>query len=167
MKRGFLAGAIVFALALGHSSVRAGGSGPFIDNTNQFVENGDDTVTDTKTGLMWAARDNGSDIDADGAKRYCEKYRGGGYADWRLPTVKEARSLYDAKFTRYAPCDDDPRNPLHLTTRIHVTCHSVWASKTQGSPDVQLFYFDSGLEMPFHYARQYHRVLPVRSQAKK
>ena len=30
--------------------------------SDRFVDHGDGTVTDTKTGLMWAAKDNGSPI---------------------------------------------------------------------------------------------------------
>lgn len=50
-------------------------------------------VIDPSTRLMWAARDNGSDINWNDAKRYCETYRGGGYSDWRMPTVAELKSL--------------------------------------------------------------------------
>jgi hypothetical protein len=29
-------------------------------------------------------------------KKYCRKYRGGGYKDWRMPALAELESLYDA-----------------------------------------------------------------------
>ena len=51
-------------------------------------------VTDTKTGLMWAAHDNGKSIIWLNAKAHCDNYKGGGYTDWRLPTQDEPAELY-------------------------------------------------------------------------
>ncbi len=59
------------------------------------------TVFDTKTNLMWVGRDNGKDIDWPDGKAYCEKYRGGGYEDWCLPSIDELRSLYDGDMPKY------------------------------------------------------------------
>ena len=38
--------------------------------SSRFVDNGDGTVTDTKTGLMWAVKDNGSLINWQSARSY-------------------------------------------------------------------------------------------------
>lgn len=67
----------------------------------RFIKFENDTVIDRTTGLMWAAKDNGEDIDWRDGKRYCESLNLGGYSDWRLPTPKEIDSLYDAKVTTY------------------------------------------------------------------
>jgi hypothetical protein len=64
---------------------------------DRFIDHGDGTVTDTKTSLMWAARDNGSPINWQNARSYCQKYNGGGHTDWRMPTLAELASLYDPK----------------------------------------------------------------------
>lgn len=61
----------------------------------RFISYDDGTVRDTQTNLMWAAKDNGRDINWANAKSYCEKYRGGGYMDWRMPTQYELAGLYD------------------------------------------------------------------------
>jgi hypothetical protein len=50
-----------------------------IKRDGRFIAYDDGTVLDTKTKLMWAARDNGSNINWANAKSYCENYRGGGY----------------------------------------------------------------------------------------
>ena len=42
----------------------------------QFIAFDDGTVKDSGTGLMWACKDNGTDITCLGAKRYCENYKG-------------------------------------------------------------------------------------------
>jgi hypothetical protein len=53
------------------------------------------TVHDTKTGLMWAAEESET-MDWHQAKIYCKNYRGGGYSDWRMPTINELEGLYDS-----------------------------------------------------------------------
>ena len=52
----------------------------------RFIAYENETVLDTKTKLMWAAKDNGSPLNWGDAKSYCENYRGGGYTNWRMPT---------------------------------------------------------------------------------
>ncbi len=62
---------------------------------NDFVDNGDGTVTDNATGLMWAQDDNGEAIDWGTALAYAEDATDAGYDDWRLPNVKELQSIAD------------------------------------------------------------------------
>jgi len=66
-----------------------------IGKDGRFIAYDDGTVLDTRTNLMWADKDNSSDINWQGAKSYCENYRGGGYSDWRMPTQDELAGLYD------------------------------------------------------------------------
>lgn len=47
-------------------------------------------------GLMWAARSNGEDVPWEPANEYCDTLELGGYDDWRLPTLDELESVYDA-----------------------------------------------------------------------
>ena len=61
----------------------------------RFIAYDNGTVLDTKTKLMWAIKDNGSDIGWQDAKFYCENYNGGGYNDWRMPALDELEGLYD------------------------------------------------------------------------
>ena len=61
--------------------------------SDRFLNNSDGTVTDAKTGLMWAAKDNGIPINWPDALSYCQNYTGGGHTDWRLPNVKELQSM--------------------------------------------------------------------------
>ena len=73
-------------------------------NTLGYTDNGDGTITDNVTGLMWQRSpdtDGDGDIDADDKLSYGEAVAGastlglGGYNDWRLPTIKELYSLID------------------------------------------------------------------------
>lgn len=66
---------------------------------NAFTDNGDGTVSDAATGLMWYQDDYHS-TDFDDALSYCENDATAGYDDWRLPNVKELHSIVDYN---YAP----------------------------------------------------------------
>jgi hypothetical protein len=54
------------------------------------------TWTDPDTGLMWAKKDNGSDVDWNQASAYCSNLQLAGHSDWRLPTIEELGGIYDA-----------------------------------------------------------------------
>ncbi|MFI3322703.1 MAG: DUF1566 domain-containing protein [Rikenellaceae bacterium] len=62
---------------------------------NKFVDNGDGTISDLATGLMWAQADNGEGIEWVDALPYAEGATLAGYSDWRLPNVKELQSIVD------------------------------------------------------------------------
>jgi hypothetical protein len=73
--------------------------------TNDFVDNGDGTITDRATGLMWQKADSGKAMDWEEALAYAEGLECGGHSDWRLPNAKELQSIVD--YTR-APAATDP-----------------------------------------------------------
>lgn len=50
---------------------------------------------DPSTGLMWAGKDNGRDVNWRTATKYCRDLRLGGYSDWRLATIDELEGIYD------------------------------------------------------------------------
>ena len=65
---------------------------------NDFVDNGDGTISDEATGLMWSAADAGEGLDWESALAYAQEMNGQaylGYDDWRLPDVKELQSIVD------------------------------------------------------------------------
>lgn len=72
---------------------------------NDFHDNGDGTVTDRATGLMWAKYDNNKGVDWVEALYYAENLELAGYTDWRLPNVKELQGIVDYS---YAPGAKDP-----------------------------------------------------------
>lgn len=69
----------------------------------KYTDNGDGTVTDSSTGLMWkqcSEGQSGSQCSQSEVKRYTWRQamnlkgsRFAGYSDWRLPTLEELRSL--------------------------------------------------------------------------
>jgi hypothetical protein len=67
---------------------------------NDFVDNGDGTITDRATGLMWEKRGSSSVLQYWEAKRLvsrlnAEKFLG--HDDWRIPTFEELCSLLESK----------------------------------------------------------------------
>ncbi|MFI3331504.1 MAG: DUF1566 domain-containing protein [Rikenellaceae bacterium] len=58
-----------------------------------FKDNGNGTVTDTNTQLMWQQTPPSEGMTWSQAKEYCEKLELGGYSDWRMPTLKELFSI--------------------------------------------------------------------------
>jgi hypothetical protein len=63
--------------------------------TNVFVDNGDGTVTDLASGLMWQQSDSGSGMRWEDALAYAEGLSLAGHDDWRLPNAKELQSIVD------------------------------------------------------------------------
>ena len=62
---------------------------------NDLVDNGDGTITDQATGLMWSRADSGTAYDWRGALEYAEEAVLAGHDDWRLPNAKELQSIVD------------------------------------------------------------------------
>jgi hypothetical protein len=62
---------------------------------NNFTDNGDSTITDNATGLMWMKDDSGVGMNWEDALRHAENLEYAGYSDWRLPDVKELQSILD------------------------------------------------------------------------
>ena len=62
---------------------------------NDFRDNGDGTISDLATDLMWMQNDNGTALLWEKALNYAENAEFAGYNDWRLPSVKELQSIVD------------------------------------------------------------------------
>lgn len=78
---------------VGGKYVRAVRGGTY--GTNDFSDNGDGTISDSNTGLMWAQDDDGITLDWEDALAYAESSELAGYNNWRLPNVKELQTIVD------------------------------------------------------------------------
>jgi len=96
-------------------AVRGGQIGTFIDNGNA-------TVTDTATGLMWQKGTVCDRVRWEEAIRYCENLSLDGYDDWRLPNINELLSLVD--YNSYMPTIDILFFPDTLSSDFY------WSSTT-------------------------------------
>ncbi len=93
---------------------------------DRFIDNGDGTVTDSKTGLMWAQTDSMGDITWLNAKLYSENIILGVYNDWRMPTVKELETLFDETLEKYETiCGHRVKTP----PLIELSCGFIWSSE--------------------------------------
>jgi hypothetical protein len=86
---------------------------------NQFADNGDGTITDRATGLMWMKKDSGKSMSWQEALRYAENLVSAGYDDWRLPNTKELQYIVD-----YARSPDTTESPaidpiFHTTSMVN------------------------------------------------
>jgi hypothetical protein len=109
---------------------------------NDFRDNGNGTVTDRATGLMWAQADSGTGMNWQAAlawvqRKNAEKYLG--YSDWRLPNAKELQSLVD--YTRAPAVTNSPAiDPVFRTTKLEDGDYPFfWSSTTHidGPPGQQ------------------------------
>ena len=84
---------------------------------NIFTDNGDGTITDLATGLMWQQADNGEGLDWEDALNYAESLNMAGYDDWRLPDAKELQSIID--YSRSVQTTGSAAiNPIFIITEI-------------------------------------------------
>jgi len=93
-----------------------------LQSDNTFVDNGDSTVTDTSTGLMWQQSTSNKNLFPwTAALSYCEALTLAGYTDWRLPNMKELRTIVDYK--RSPAIDTDYFSDAMF--------HDYWSSTTR------------------------------------
>ena len=78
--------------------VKSGSVPPTVEH---FTDNGDSTITDNVTGLMWQKFPSRDSMPWETALTRAEEARIAGHDDWRLPNLKELGSLVD--ITRNAP----------------------------------------------------------------
>ena len=76
-----------------------------VAGAGSFTDNGNGTVTDGATGLVWQRRDDNKKRSWTGALAYCEEdVNLAGKIDWRLPNIRELRSIVD--YEKYNPAID-------------------------------------------------------------
>ncbi len=84
-------------------------------NIPSFTANGDGTVIDNTTGLMWQQTD-GGEMSIEKATVYCDTLTLAGYTDWRLPTGLESFSILN----------HDKLNPAMDVTYFPKTTAEYW-----------------------------------------
>jgi len=97
---GFNSGHVGKGTSYSVRAVRGGLTGVF----DHWSINGDGTVTDTDTGLMWQQETPDNGMTWEQSLSYCENSNLAGYTDWRLPTIKELVSLVG--YSRFGPAID-------------------------------------------------------------
>jgi len=105
---------------------------------NDFVDNGDGTVSDRNTGLMWQKSGSNNYMSFKDAKDYIkslnqEKFAG--YNDWRLPTIEELASLLESS---------QLNKGLYIDPLFDSQQSWCWSSTTRSSGSWWRVYFYNG-----------------------
>jgi len=102
------------------------------NTSNTYTDNGDGTVKDNKTGLIWQKKPSASKLTWEQALSYCINNLG---KDWRLPTIKELQSVVD--YSSFSPSinnhffsDAYPGEFWTSTTNSNAT-HTAWSVNFQ------------------------------------
>jgi hypothetical protein len=105
--------------------------------------------TDPSTGLMWAGKDNGKDVNWHKAMKYCRDLRLAGHSDWRLATIDELQGIYDknAKAPGLAGKHDDDPFIYHVKGNLFLT-GDPWSSSRVNDDRG----YPSGLAWYFHFS---------------
>jgi hypothetical protein len=115
----------------------------------RFIDNGDGTVTDTLTNLMWMQEDSflalKKFVTYRRAVKFLEKINGeafAGHSDWRFPNKREAHSLFDETKAVKDKYDMD----IHIDPVFSPGCgYDTWTSHTRGKITAYSYSFNSGL----------------------
>ena len=101
---------VIFAVSLAIASLLGGAEGVRAEivqsQDKRYTDNGDGTISDSKTGLMWVKNDSylhtGHWLNWHETKDYVKELNEVGFAnyfDWQLPTKEELRSLFESNKT--------------------------------------------------------------------
>ena len=85
----------------GSFTATSGEDADFICNPQSLTDNGNGTVTDNVTGLMWQKTD-GGEMTFENAAAYCNDLVLGGFSDWRLPIGIELFGINNYDFSNPA-----------------------------------------------------------------
>ncbi len=102
-------------------SATDGEDADYVINPISVKDNGNATITDNNTNLIWQKTD-GGEMTYENAVLYCDTLTLGGYTDWRLPTAQELFSIHLF----------DANNPaLNTTIFTKTTAEYWWSSDKQ------------------------------------
>ena len=106
----------------------------FAINPLSFTDNGDGTITDNNTLLMWQKTD-GGEMTVESAIAYCSDLVLAGFSDWRLPTGIELFSINHYNYL----------NPALDTNYFTKTVAQYWwTSETQADDPSKVWVVNAG-----------------------
>lgn len=91
---------------------------------SRFIDNGNDTITDSKTTLTWLKKDSrqimGKWIHLEKAIKFAAEKNTenfGGFNDWRVPKLEDIKTIFDKSFSQrdfgnteiYIPAEFEPK----------------------------------------------------------
>lgn len=126
----------------------------------RFKSNGDGTVTDGRTGLMWVKDgksvgcNNGERLDWKSAIKFCKELAFAGHKDWRLPNANELQTIID--YGKYSPAiNTDFTNTVNSGYWTDTPCLTV-----PGTYAWYVYFGNGSVETSYQFNTNY--VRPVR-----
>lgn len=117
----------------GYSATK-GEDADIIINPLSYTDNGDGTITDNNTGLMWQKTD-GGEMTYENAIIYCNNSTLAGYSDWRLPAGIELFSINS--FNRINPALDT----VYFTKTL---AEYWWTSEVRADDNTKVWVVNGG-----------------------
>ncbi len=111
-------------------AVRDANAVPVVDH---FVDNGDGTISDKLTDLMWQKVLSTDTLSWEQALSTAENLTAAGHSDWRLPNVKELCSIVDR--TRNAPA-------MYTNLFVNTLSTRYWSSTAQYKQSANAWFVD-------------------------
>ncbi len=116
----------------------------------RFIDNGDNTISDTKTGLMWMKEDSylrtGHWLNWLEAFDFVKKLNEQGFAnhiDWQMPTIEELKTLYEAEKINSSQVGREMN--IHMDPIFAKEgCGSSWAAEANGNYNAFGVVFNTG-----------------------
>jgi hypothetical protein len=102
--------------------------------TARFLDNSDGTILDRLTDLTWEKSINPTQLTWEDAILHCEGLNLGGNSDWRLPNIKEIRSLSD---------ENKVQPSVNNTSFTGVTITKYWSSTSLPNQTTKAWYLDN------------------------
>ena len=117
-----------------------------------FTDNGNGTISDHFTGLMWQKVPATDTLTWEKAIQYAEKLSLAGFSDWRLPNIKELNSI-----------NDESKNAPSVNTGLFsgVKSGRYWSSTTQKGQTANAWFIDFqnfGLTSYFAKSKGYYTI---------
>jgi Protein of unknown function (DUF1566) len=103
-------------------------------NAPTFINNGNGTVTDTVTTLMWQSID-GGEMTIENAKLYVDSLTLGGHTNWRLPNAQEAFSIINLQ-------NNNPA--LNTNYFVNTNADYWWTSEAQANDATKIWCTNAG-----------------------
>jgi hypothetical protein len=121
-----------------------------MSDDQRFIDNGDGTISDTKTDLMWKKNDSYNDLlkflNYGQGKKYMKKTNEdsfAGHSDWRIPAKNEAQTLFYYDLSK--SMQDKYNMILYIDPVFPEGCgYNTWTTETRGKITAYIFSFAEG-----------------------
>jgi len=123
---------------------------PLESADKRYTDNGDGTITDTKTNLMWMKKDSylhsGHWLSWSGVHKYVQQLNNEAFAqyiDWQLPTTKELKTLYEPEKTNSSQAGKEMK--IHADPIFEKNgSGSLWSGEENGRYNALGVVFNTG-----------------------